>query len=177
MTVAAEALIEAVSLEADATTQKRLTASLDSLKSSFDDNLNRVAQKMQSSSENFDSKINTLTQHAVNMRSDIGALRSDIGALTKLLEDEWKQKTLERALVLADLNSFTYYEGINTKTSTELVKKVIGWFMLDQGFNLPKTPWLDKAFVDKFALQIKALIKREPRLVKKTDGSYAIFYE
>jgi hypothetical protein len=57
---AAEALIEAASLETDSMTQKKLTANLDSLKSSFADNLNIVVQKLQSSNENFDAKINTL---------------------------------------------------------------------------------------------------------------------
>ena len=37
-------------------TQKQLTAILDSDKSLFDDNLNRVVQKMQLSNENFDAK-------------------------------------------------------------------------------------------------------------------------
>jgi hypothetical protein len=56
---AAEALIEAASL-ADAMTQKKLTVNLDSLKSSFDDYLNRMVNKMQSSNENFGAKMNTL---------------------------------------------------------------------------------------------------------------------
>ena len=86
---AAEALIEAASLETDAMTQKKLATDLDSLKSSFDDNLNRMVNKMQSSNENFDAKMNTLNQHVLNMRSDIAALKTT-------LEDERKQKTLER---------------------------------------------------------------------------------
>ncbi len=70
-------------------TQKKLATDLDSLKSSFDDNLNRMVNKMQSSNENFDAKMNTLNQHVLNMRSDIAALKTT-------LEDERKQKTLER---------------------------------------------------------------------------------
>ena len=65
LTAAAEALIEAASLEADAVTQKQLVANLESLKTSFDSNLNKVAQKIDSSNVNFDAKINMLNQHLV----------------------------------------------------------------------------------------------------------------
>ncbi len=57
LTEAAGALIEAARLETDSMTQKKLTANLNSLKSSFADNLNIVVQKMQLSNENFDAKI------------------------------------------------------------------------------------------------------------------------
>ncbi len=57
MTEVAGALIEAARLETDSMTQKKLTTNLDSLKSSFADNLNIVVQKMQLSNENFDAKI------------------------------------------------------------------------------------------------------------------------
>ena len=57
LAAAAEALIEAASLETDAMIQKRLAANLDSLKSSFDNNLSKMVQKVQSSNENFDAKI------------------------------------------------------------------------------------------------------------------------
>ena len=52
LAAAAEALIEAASLETDAMTQKRLTESLDSLKVSFADNLSRTIETMESSNEN-----------------------------------------------------------------------------------------------------------------------------
>jgi hypothetical protein len=55
LAAAAEALIEAASLEADAFTNKKLAENLESLKSSFDGNLNKVVQKLDSSNENFDS--------------------------------------------------------------------------------------------------------------------------
>jgi hypothetical protein len=48
LAAAAEALIEAASLESDAITQKQLANHLESLKLSFDSNLNKVVQKMQS---------------------------------------------------------------------------------------------------------------------------------
>ena len=63
LAAAAEALVEAASLEVDAATKKKLVDGLDALKSSLDGNLNRVVQKMQSSNEDFDAKINSLSQH------------------------------------------------------------------------------------------------------------------
>ena len=83
-------------------------------------------------------------------------------------------------MTLLDLESFTYCDGFINKNSSELAKTVIRWFMLSgYGCNLPseatltnnhlyssnstaETKPLNKAFVDKFAGQIKALIKREP---------------
>lgn len=188
---AAEALIEAASLETDSMTQKKLTANLDSLKSSFADNLNIVVQKLQSSNENFDAKINTLNQHVHDLKIEMGALK-------KIMENQTKQKTLKGALTLLDLNSFTYFECSNNyanqKNSSELAKTAIRSFMLGYGYNLPseatltidhrfsskstaEKELLNNAFVDKFAGQIKALIKREPRLAKKENRTYSIFYE
>jgi hypothetical protein len=196
LAAAAEALIEAASLESDALTKKQLVNHLESLKSSFDVNLNKVVQKMQSSNENFDVKINTLQQH-------VNLVKCEIGALKVIMEEECKQKTLERALTLTDLDSFDYYENTNysldnsynaKKNSSELAKSTIKWFMVGYGSNLPNLLTLTsmynfsskpatekevliKAFVDRFAKQIKVLIKREPRVVKNDSGTYSIFYQ
>lgn len=89
LAAAAEALVEAASLEADAATHKQLAQNLDALKTSFDSNLNRVVQTVKSSNENFDAKINTLNQNVQG---------NEIVAMKALLEEERKQKTLERAL-------------------------------------------------------------------------------
>ncbi|KAL7547690.1 hypothetical protein ACHAWF_010991 [Thalassiosira exigua] len=85
LAAAAEALIEAASLEADAMTQKQLVANLDSLKSSFDQNLNRVVQTVQSSNENFDAKINTLNQHVASMKAEIASVKTEICTVKSLL--------------------------------------------------------------------------------------------
>ena len=65
--------------------------------------------------------------------------------------------------------------------------------MTDHGMNIPSSAILkdglslynmkspdereqcNEVFVEKFAKQIKLLIKREPRLVKKDDGGYTFF--
>ena len=184
LAAAAEALIEAASMETDAMTQKRLIESLDSLKASFDNNLNKTVQKMQSSNENFDAKINTLSQHVIGLKSEMEEVK-------KLLEEEKKQKTLERALGMTDIKSFQYYDGSdygNNKDSSNLAKETIQWFLLDYGINLPdgrmkrdiyneseKEP-SKQAFRDKFKEQIKVLIMREPR-VTVNNGVYAIYYQ
>jgi len=98
LAAAADALVEAASLEADSMTQKELAQNVDSLKESFDNNLNRVVQTMKSSNENFDAKMNTLNQH---VKDEIGALKDEITAVKMLLEEEKKQKTLERTLFLS----------------------------------------------------------------------------
>lgn len=181
LAAAAEALIEAASLETDALTQKRLASNLDSLKKSFDDNLNRVVQTMKSSNENFDAKINTINQHMAGVKSEIGGLKT-------LLEQERKDKRIERAMTLTHLGSFEYCErnGYGTKQSSDMAKKALEWFLLGYGYILPDgmvqqypsdKEASKKAFCDKFTKQIKDLIGREPRLVKNENGSYSIFYE
>jgi len=139
----------------------------------FDDKMNTLIQTQKASDQNFDNKINTLNQHLVDLKKDI--------------QEENKQKTLERALSLTDLESFYYYvlqEG--QIDSADLARNAIGWFMLDYGCSLPNASLVEtnreatceetKAFRDKFKAQIKVLIKREPRLVKNPNGGFGIHY-
>ena len=142
LAAAAEALIEAASQEADAMTQTKLALALDSLKISFESNQNAVVQAVRSSNEkfdNFDAKINTLNQHVASVKSEIGALKT-------LLEDEKKQKTLERGLGLTHLYSFDYYEDGRTKDSSEFAKNALECFLLEQGLNLPRASLTDNWF-------------------------------
>ena len=181
---AAEALVEAASLEADAMTQKQLAQNLDSLNASFDGNLNRVVQTMKSSNENFDAKINSLNQHVTGVKNEISALKS-------LLEEETKQKTLERALGLTGVDSFTYYTkhphgygyGYEEKESEERAKLAIRYFMLGYGLiittetlHASEEETGKEAFRKKFKEQIKKLIKREPRMNHQDDGNFTIYY-
>jgi anti-sigma factor ChrR (cupin superfamily) len=177
LAAAAEALVEAASLEADAATHKQLAQNLDALKTSFASNLNRVVHTVKSSNENFHAKINTLNQNVQDVKNEIVAMKNEIVAMKALLEEERKQKTLERALNLTHLGSFEYS---NARESSDLAKKVIDWFMLGYGVRLPSNATVDnnrnEDFYEKFKGQMKVLIKREPRLVKEEDGSYFIYY-
>ena len=189
LAAAAEALIEAASLEADAMTKKALIQSLDSLKASFDGNLNKVVQTVKSSDENFDAKINTLTQHVKNFDAKINTLTHHVENLDAKINsaEATKMKVLETALSLSltDVHSFEYYDANNysTKESGELAKLAIKCFMLGYGMNLPSGYSLDGygdrdglAFREKFKQQIKALIHREPRLEENNDGDFTIYY-
>jgi len=176
---AAEALVEAALLDAGTASQKELASKLEALQISLDNKLNTVIQTQKASDLNFDNKINTLNQHLVELKKDMSKISSSI-------QEENKQKTLERALSMTDLESFQYYDG-KLNYSADFAKIVIKWFMLDQGYYLPNaslkpqtyrevTDEETKAFRDKFKEQIKVLIKREPRLEKKPDGRFAIWY-
>lgn len=175
LAAAAEALIEAASLEADSFTNKKLAENLESLKTSFDGNLNEVVQKLDSSNENFDAKINALTQHVAGVKSELNALKS-------LMMEEYKQTQLHRALSLVNSGSFKYncnqdspYYGYTQKDSSELAKSIITSFMSGYGYYLPDNACMEqrpnnaedgkKIFRDKLCKQIKDLIHREPRLV------------
>ena len=160
---AAEALVEAVLLDAGTASQKELASKLEALQISFD------------------NKINTLNQHLVDLKKDMSTMSSSI-------QEENKQKNLERALSMADVDSFYYYdyqEG-QQNISTFLAQNVIKRFMLDCGYYLPKAKLSNEdreatdeetmAFRDKFKAHIKFLIKREPRLKKESDGRFAIYY-
>jgi len=106
--------------------------------------------------------------------------------MSSSIQEENKQKTLERALSMTDLQSFRYYVHHIDKNSANLAKEVIKWYMLgDHGYFLPNVSLAEtyrevtdeetKAFRDKFKAQIKALIKREPRL-EQDDGTFLIWY-
>lgn len=126
------------------------------------------------------------------MSQHVTGLKSEMEEVKKLLEEEKKQKTLERALGMTDIKSFQYYDGAdiyNKKDSSDLAKRAIKWYLLDYGFILPdgrmksdiynesEKESSKQAFRDQFKNQIKVLIKREPRLFKKDDGKYAIHYD
>jgi len=190
---ATEALVEAALLDAGTASQKELASKLEALQISFDNKLNTVIQTQKASDLNFDDKINTLNQHLVDLKKDMRTMSSSI-------QEENKQKTLERALSMADVDSFYYYdyqEGQNISTflaqnvikrynSAKLAKEVIKRFMLDRGYYVPKaaigvenreeTDEETKAFRDKFKELIKFLIKREPRLEQESDGRFCIWY-
>ena len=168
LTAAAEALLEAASLETNVLTQKGLDASL------------------KSSNENFDAKINTVNQHLADVKSEMGVLQTEIRAMKKVLQDERRDKRIERALQLTDLESFDYHECVGyTKKSSDLAKDVLEWFLLGYGYNLPDGTMQQypsdyeaskKAFREKFTKQIKDLIGREPRL-EENKGVYSIYYD
>jgi len=176
-------------------TQKQVALNIDSLNETVDNNHSVVIQTMRSSNENFDDKINTLSQHVAivaSMKSEIASMKSDISAMKSCQQDERRDKRLERAMTLTHLNSFKYYDGNydgnSSKSSKDLAKKVLELFLLGHGVTLPADATLEesffckdleaskKAFREKFTKQIKALIIREPRLVEYSDGSFAIFY-
>jgi hypothetical protein len=112
LAAAAKALIEAANLEADSCAQTKLAQNLDVLKTSLD------------------AKINALNQHAAGVKSEIGDLKS-------LMEEEFKTKTLERARGLVYLGSFNYSgkDGIyneytNQENSSEIAESALEWFSL-----------------------------------------------
>jgi len=173
-----------------------------SLKSSFDNSLVRIVKEIQSSNERLDSKMSVLSQNVHDLNLHVVNASKHIGAVKMIMEDEKKQRSLERALNLTDWGSFDYYilqeDWIGKHRSSDLAKLVIGWFMIGQGAYLnsnltalvdhddpalwrtmspDKKDALAKEFADKFASQIKTLINHEPRLVKDGIASYLIFYE
>ena len=66
---AAEALVQAASMEVDTMTQQKLSKDLEALKESFERKLNYVTQTVKSNSENFDTKINTVNQNLVAVKN------------------------------------------------------------------------------------------------------------
>jgi len=179
---AAEALVEAALLDAGTASQKELASQLETLQISLDNKLNTVIQTQKASDQNFGNKINTLNQHLVELKKDMSMISSSI-------QEEKKQKTLERALSLTDVHQFQYYHEDTCKliSSSHLAKIAIKSFMLDHGRYLPNaslaqrfsreaTDEETKEFRYHFKAQIKALIKREPRLEKESDGNFAIYY-
>ena len=173
LTEAAEALVEAATLEADGATNKEVVAALESLKTSFDNKLNTVIQKIDSSNENLDAKINSLNQH--------------LGAIKMMMEEEHKQTRLHRALEYVKLSSFTYLDRNGGQgESYFLAKNALMCFSLGHAYMLPHGSvgeYIDddvakseQAFRNKFSEQMKELINRDPRLVKGENGVWTMYY-
>ena len=185
-----------------------------SLKLLFDDSLVRIIKEIHSSNEKLNSKMSVLSQNVHDLNLHVVNASKHIGAVKMIMENEKKQRSLERALNLIELGSFDYYilqednwPNDYTRNSSDLAKSVIGWFMIGQGAYLPSDLTLTvvvdhddhahrnttievwrtmssdekdamaKEFADKFASQIKTLIKHKPRLVKYGIASFSIFYE
>ena len=111
-------------------------------------------------------------------------------ALKTLLEEDQKQKALERALTMTDLESFDYSDynsrGGAPSDTEQLAKETIKWFMLGYCFRFSSRLCTrrstsiseedEQAFRAKFKAQIKTLIQREPRMVQNNDNTFTIFY-
>ena len=185
LTKAAEALVEAATLDAGTVTNKEVVVALESLKTSFDNKFNTVVQKIDSSNENFDAKINSLNQHLESVKTDIRLMK-------EMMEEENKQTRLHRAREYVELSSFTYYVGSYGKESKDLAKRALMWFSIDNGINLPNGAMRQnvdyygankdevakskQAFRDNFSKQMKELINRDPRLVKGENGVWTMYY-
>ncbi|KAL9189638.1 hypothetical protein ACHAXT_009313 [Thalassiosira profunda] len=120
------------------------------------------------------------------LSEDISSMKNDMSVIKTLLEEDSKQKTLERALQLVKVGSFTYYKGSSTPYSSQsLAKEAIEHFLLGSGYRLPnwymkKSPAIHvttaqeieldrRAFRLKVTEQVKLLIRRESRLVEHED--------
>ena len=201
-------------------TVAQLTKTLESFKSSFDDTLkelqclNHKIDEERKQNTDLKDAVTQLTETLKSktcfddtqqeMKLELTALSQDVKSLnlhmktlTMIMDEERKHKTLERALILTDLDSFRYYpKGTRYEhPSSELAKRVIGRFMLGQGAKLPFAildlsyskvsftyEWnkktdkekyaLLKKFVDKFVNQISTLIGKQPCIVKVGDMLY-----
>ena len=174
--------MEAASLEVDSVTQKKLSSSLEALKTSFETELTAVTKSVKASNEHFDDKINTMKQELTNVRSELQKMHT-------VLESQAKMKRLELASTRTSVLSFDYNNGgYNTKNSSALVKNIIENFMFGYGYILPQnafvaasTSYNDEAekkalFRKKLVKQVKDLIGSEPRLQDKGNGAFSIFY-
>mmetsp|Transcript_3144 Transcript_3144/g.4187 ORF Transcript_3144/g.4187 Transcript_3144/m.4187 type:complete len:201 (-) Transcript_3144:63-665(-) len=186
---AAEALVQAASMEVDSVTQQKLSSNLDELKNSFDSKLNTVSQSMKASGENFDSKINTVNQHLTSLNQNLTSLKSEMEEVKDLLAKQEKRQKLEHIISSGTgFFCFDYYDGgINTrKSSNSLVKEILNNFALGFGYNLPPSAGTESgyhsinktnaAFRTKLVSQLEKLIGHKPRLVDNGDGKYAVYY-
>ena len=189
----------------DAVTQTQLTKTLESFKSSFDDmlkelqRLNHKIDEERTQNTGFKDAVTQLTETLKSFKSGLDD-NQELQHSNMKMDEERKQKTLERALILTELDSFAYYErgavGV-LLNSSDLAKRVIGRFMLGQSAQLPSAilihdsyDWHKKTikekvekFVDKFVYQISILIGKQPRIVKVGESNeyvdmlYDIHYE
>jgi uncharacterized protein YoxC len=210
-------------------TVAQLTKTLESFKSSFDDTLkelqclNHKIDEERKQNTDLKDAVTQLTETLKSktcfddtqqeMKLELTALSQDVKSLnlhmktlTMIMDEERKQKTLERALILPDLDAFAYHTTDKNSygdvgMSSELAKGVIRRFMLGQGAKLPSAilnlsyrsqasypnEWnkktikekdtMVKEFVDEFVKQISTLIGKQPRTVKVGDMVYNIYYE
>ena len=188
LALAAEALVEAASLEVDSMTQKKLSSSLEALKTSFETELTAVTKSVKASNEHFDDKINTMKQELTNVRSELTNVRSELQKMHAVLESQAKMKRLELASTRTSILSFDYNnDSGNNTNSSALVKNIIEHFMFGYGYILPQNAFVGSSYHDntaenkalfrkKLVKQVKDQIGSEPRLQDKGNGAFSIFY-
>lgn len=192
LAIAAEELVKAASMEVDCATQLKLSSNLESLKESFDSKLNTVNQVVKTLSDKFDVGIDKLDQNQDDIKS---LLEKQNIIMTK----QNKISNLQWAYAHCEMGAFQYKDigdgNSGTKSSTELARKVICFFMTDQGMfvdennvsvsfdyyrsrnNKEELEKSRQAFRDSLKVHISKLIGKESRVAKHNNGKYAIWYE
>ena len=151
-----------------------------------------VVRKCSSSNEELQAKIIMFLE---SLRKDVEVLKDGIETLKHFAKNEKKVKSLEIARGFTDLGSFKYYSkldgshgAIYPSNSSDLVKEVLGYFMLGKGYKLPQNAYTrsflagatmneKKAlFREKFAKHVQDLIGHEPRLETDGDDSWTMYY-
>jgi len=166
---------------------KRMNKKEESEEESFD------IERGNSLKELFDSKLNTVSRHIINLHEDVKKMNKHFEAQQKYLEAQQKQQILEFAISCAHLESFVYYVSADhrPRESGDLVENILKYFALNKGFILPSGNRLtkssyntyssnikeaDKDFRTKLIGQIDTLIRRKSCQVYEQNGDCIIYY-
>mmetsp|Transcript_21474 Transcript_21474/g.44176 ORF Transcript_21474/g.44176 Transcript_21474/m.44176 type:complete len:196 (-) Transcript_21474:3431-4018(-) len=186
LAAAAQELLQAAGVEVSSDAQKKISADLVSFKESADAKLNTVNQSIITSRTHADDKINTIDQRLSSLEQKVVLQTQEITKQTKL-------QNLSFALQNAKLNSFEYHVHAHNsycrKDSSDLAQDIIFSFRQGYGHFLPngclndcygydKAEWEKdkKDFREKLVNQIHGLTGTKPRVEKKEDARFVIYY-
>ena len=148
---------------------------LESKLNTVNEHLNSVRNQV----EAIDSKLNTVNQHLKSFKNEMSSRKAE----AKMRSLEWAIENVERS------HSFIYYDRQNggMTGSIPIAMTILFQFRKNKGCYLSPDCYMGdydtvpgeperKRFREKIYDQIEDLTAVKPRIVKYTDGRYAIFY-
>lgn len=184
---AAEALVEAATLEVDSLTQKKLANEM----KEFNRNLTKLSLDMDKNTGCFDELkkiVEKQSSEISKVHDNINTVNHNLNGIKNIMEQQLKIQKLSNAIVAnAHVGSFEYKDQSRYPEKTnskEFVHTILQSFVNGFGKYIPNTYYIGSGYMEKereaFRAQLKSqvitLIGREPRLVKESNGQYAIYY-
>lgn len=185
LSLAAEALVEAATLEVDSLTQKKLANEM----KEFNKNLTNLSLDMEKNTGRFDELkkiVEKQSSEISKVHDNINTVNHNLNGIKNIMEQQLKIQKLSNAIANAHVGSFEYKNGYSSTNSKEYVQKVLQSFVNGFGLYIPNTFYIGSGYgtnekeTEEFRAQLKSQVKtligREPRLVKESNGQYAIYY-
>jgi len=173
ISAAAEELVKAACMDADISSQQKLTSELASLKDTLKGRLDKVSTQLDTSQQ--------------KLSSELASLKTQLDTLNANIQRQTKVQSLQWAIQNASIESFQYRSKHGPEDSANLVQGILLSFRQDRGHYLPMDAYISdyghcteeskKKFQDSLVAQIYTLTGVKPVIkIGSNDKDLAIYY-